>query len=218
MNIAAYIDHTILKPDATEQDIAKLCDEAKNAKFAAVCVPQYYVKSAKEKLLDTTVKVATVIGFPFGYNSTPSKVTEAKNAIEHGADELDIMINLAALKNGNWRYIDTEISNLIRRIRTEKKTMKLIVETGMLTQEEIIQCCNLVRLNHIPFIKTSTGYSSKGANIETVKLMRQHLPENISIKASGGIRTFALAEELIEAGANRIGCSESMKILEESKL
>jgi len=218
MNIASYIDHTILKPTTTEDDIIKLCNEANIYGFAAVCVPPNYVRLAKLQLQDTAVKIATVIGFPFGYSSTRSKIEEIKEAIADGADELDMVINLASVKNGDWDFLDNEIERCTSIVHTSGKVLKLIVESGVLTDAELISCCALVRSNKVDFIKTSTGYAETGATVHAVALMRQHLPSGIFIKASGGIRTFAFAEELISAGANRLGCSASVKILEESKM
>ncbi len=216
MNIAAYIDHTILKPSATEADIIQLCNEAKKALFAAVCVPPYYIRQASELLQGTGIKVATVIGFPFGYNSTLSKIQEIKDAIEAGADELDIVHNIAAVKNGDWEYAAREIAICTQLVHSDEKIIKVIVESGILTDEELLRCCELYGAQHIDFMKTSTGYAETGATVHAVKMMRNHLPASVSIKASGGIRTFAFAQELIDAGANRLGCSASVQIVKES--
>lgn len=217
MNIAGYIDHTVLKPTTTEDDVIKLCNEASIYGFVAVCVPPHYVHFAKLQLQDTAVKIATVIGFPFGYSSTRSKIEEIKEAIADGADELDMVINLAAVKNGDWDFLDNEIERCTSIVHASQKVIKLIVESGELTDAELISCCALVRSNKVDFIKTSTGYASTGATLHAVQLMRQHLPTSIFIKASGGIRSFSFAKELIEAGATRLGCSASVSILEESK-
>ena len=218
MNIAAYIDHTILKPTCTEDDVIALCNEANVYGFAAVCVPPNYVRFAKIQLQDTSVKIATVIGFPFGYSSTRSKIEEIKEAIADGADELDMVINLTAIKNGDWDFLENEAERCTAAVHTSQKLIKLIVESGVLTDAELISCCALVRSHKVDYIKTSTGYAATGATVHAVQLMRQHLPSGIFIKASGGIRSFAFAKELIEAGANRLGCSASVKILEESKI
>lgn len=217
MNIASYIDHTVLKPDTIRQDIRKLCNEALEYQFAAVCVPPYYIRTAKEILKDSPVKTATVIGFPFGYSSTASKIQEVKNALEDGAEELDVVHNLAALKNGDWNYLEKEIGACLKPVKEAGKRIKIIVESGLLNDEELVQCCKLYAGSGVDFIKTSTGYAEKGASVHAVEIMRENLPGNISIKASGGIRSFSFAKELIEAGANRLGCSASIKILEESK-
>jgi deoxyribose-phosphate aldolase len=216
MNIAAYIDHTILKPTTTAADIKKLCNEAAEQHFAAVCVPPYYVADAKKLLDGTEVKVATVIGFPFGYSAVAAKVAEIHEAIKDGADELDMVHNIAALKNGDWSYLEQEITACIAPIHKAGKVIKVIVESGVLTDEELIKCCALYAKQSIDFMKTSTGYAETGATIHAVRLMRAHLPAQIAIKASGGIRNFAFAKELVDAGATRIGCSASIQIVKES--
>lgn len=213
MNIAGYIDHTILKPTTLRSDVETLCGEAVNHSFAAVCVPPNFVSQAKELTQNTTVKTATVIGFPFGYSSIQSKVTEIHQAIKDGADELDIVINISALKNQDWEYLSKEIVSCLQPIRLNRKVVKIIIESGILTDDEIIACCELYARHKVDFMKTSTGYAEKGASVHAVALMRQHLPEDINIKASGGIRTFAFAKELIDAGANRIGASASVAII-----
>ncbi len=216
--VASYIDHTILKPVCTSADINKLCHEAVSYKFAAVCVPPFVVKQAVQLLKGTEVKTATVIGFPMGYSSLDAKITETEEAISDGADELDVVINLIALKNGDWPYLENEMQSIVSLIHKNGRVIKVIVESGILTQNEIIQCCNLYGRLHIDFMKTSTGYAEKGASLSDVELMRKTLPHHIKIKASGGIRHFNFAKELIEAGADRLGCSASLQIVEEEKL
>lgn len=218
MNIASYIDHTVLKPTTSKGDIEKLCTEAKRYQFAAVCVPPYYVGQAHNLLQSTSIKTATVIGFPFGYSSITSKVEEMKKAITDGTDELDMVICLAALRNDDWEYLDSEIKTVMSLINEHHKIVKIIIESGLLGDEEIIRCCKLYAKYQVQFLKTSTGYAEHGASIAAVKLMRKHLPASIQIKAAGGIRSFDFAEELIHAGANRIGCSSSIKIMEESMI
>ena len=217
MNIAAYIDHTILKPTTLTADIDTLCKEANENNMAAVCVPPMFVKQAKSLLQNSDVKVATVIGFPFGYSAVEAKLAEVLLAIVDGADEIDMVINIAALKNNDWQYLAGEINAILPIIRTKKKVIKVIIESGLLSDEEIIKCCDLYGLAGVDFLKTSTGYAETGATVHAVKLMRKHLADTVKIKASGGIRTFNFAKELIEAGADRIGCSSSLKIIEESK-
>ena len=217
MNIATYIDHTILKPTTLTADVKALCKEANENSMAAVCVPPMFIKQAKSLLQNSNVKVATVIGFPFGYSAVESKLAEVLLAIVDGADELDMVINISALKNNDWQYLAGEINAILPIIRTKKKVIKVIIETGLLSDEEIIKCCDLYGLAGVDFLKTSTGYAESGATVHAVKLMRKHLADTVKIKASGGIRTFKFAKELIEAGADRIGCSSSLKIIEESK-
>ena len=213
MPLNKYIDHTILKPTCLVADIEKLCAEAKQYDFAAVCVPPNFVKLAKEKLLGTTVQVATVIGFPFGYSATEAKIAEIILAMVDGADELDVVANISAIKNGDWSAIADEINHIMPIIRSKNKVVKIIIESGVLTDDEIIKCCDIYGIAGIDYLKTSTGYAEKGASVEAVKLFRKHLPDQVQIKASGGIRDYAAAKLMIEAGATRIGCSAGVAIV-----
>jgi deoxyribose-phosphate aldolase len=216
MNIAAFIDHTVLKPTTTQADIKKLCQEAIENSFAAVCVPPLFTKKAKELTQGSTVKVATVIGFPFGYSAIEAKVAETILAIVDGVDELDVVINISAIKNNDWQFLANEINTLMPIIRKHNKVVKIIIESGVLTNDEIIKCCDLYGAAGVDFMKTSTGYAEVGATIEAVTLLRKHLSNAIKIKASGGIKTYTFAKQLIDAGADRLGCSSSVKILAES--
>lgn len=216
MNIAEYIDHTVLKPTTTLQDVEKLCEEASKYQFAAVCVPHLFVKKAKEILGSSSIKVATVIGFPFGYSAIEAKVAEVVLAIIDGADELDVVINISAIKNNDWQFLANEINAILPIIKNKNKIIKVIIESGILTDDEIIKCCDLYGAAGVDFMKTSTGYAEKGASIEAVKLMRKHLADNVLIKASGGIKNFIFAKQLIQAGANRLGCSSSIAIINEA--
>jgi deoxyribose-phosphate aldolase len=211
--IHTYIDHTILKPTCLVSDIHKLCEEAKQYKFAAVCVPPNFVKLAKEYTQGSEVKVATVIGFPFGYSATEAKIAEIILAMLDGADELDVVANISAIKNADWAYIADEINHIMPIVRSKGKTIKIIIESGVLTDDEIIACCDIYGAAGIDFLKTSTGYAEKGASVEAVALFRKHLPDSIQIKASGGIRDYDTAKQMIEAGATRIGCSAGVSIV-----
>ncbi len=214
MQIASYIDHTLLKPTAVESDIVKICQEAAAFGFAAVCIPPPYVSRARALLSPTNVKVATVIGFPFGYSAIEAKVAETVLAIVDEADEIDMVINLIALKNNDWGYLEREIIPLIDICRQKEKILKVIIESGILTDDEIVKCCELYTRHNVHFLKTSTGYAEKGASIDAVKLFRKNLPPSIKIKASGGIRTYDFAKQLIDAGADRLGCSASVAIVQ----
>ncbi len=216
MNIAEYIDHTVLKPTTTIADVEKLCSEALQYQFAAVCVPPLFVKKAKELVGTSTVKVATVIGFPFGYSAIEAKVAEVVLAIIDGADELDVVINISAIKNNDWQFLANEINAILPIVKSKSKLIKIIIESGILTNEEIIKCCDLYGAAGVDFMKTSTGYAEKGATLEAVQLMRKHLADSIRIKASGGIKNYTFAKQLIDAGANRIGCSSSIAIVNEA--
>lgn len=208
--LASSIDHTILKPTTSHIEITKICKEAREYGFAAVCVPPPYVTQA----CGEGVRVATVVGFPFGYSVTPAKLAEVAQALTDGAEELDIVIDLTRLKEGNWVALETEMRAITRVIHGAGRLVKVIIESGLLTDEEIINCCSIYGGLGVDFLKTSTGYAEKGATVEAVRLMRQHLPAGIRIKASGGIRTYAFAKELIEAGADRLGASASVAIVQ----
>jgi len=215
MNVASYIDHTILKPDTLLDDVKKLCSEAIEYKFAAVCVPPPFVNVSKEFTKGTDIKVATVIGFPFGYAATEAKVAEVYRALEDGADELDIVINISDVKNGYWQKIEKEMTQLITPVHENAKIVKVIIESGSLTDAEIIRCCGICAHINADYVKTSTGYAESGATLHAVQLMRANLPSGISIKASGGIRTYEAAKQYIEAGADRIGCSAGVSIIKQ---
>lgn len=215
MDIASFIDHTILKPTTTSQEVKNLCGEAKEYGFAAVCIPPPLVKNAKSYLKETNVKVATVIGFPFGYSNAKAKIFETQQAIEDGADEMDVVINLIALRGQVWDYLESEIKYIVQAIHKNERIVKVIIESGILREEEIIKCCEIYAKAGVDFLKTSTGYAEKGATLEAVQLMRKTLPSSIRIKASGGIRNYQFAKQLIAAGADRIGCSASTTIMNE---
>ncbi|MCF8451113.1 MAG: deoxyribose-phosphate aldolase [Taibaiella sp.] len=215
LNLASYIDHTVLSQTTTASDIDKLCVEASVARFAAVCVPPRFVVGAKKLLRTSNVKLATVIGFPMGYNTTSIKVREIEESLDSGADEADMVIDLCALKSGDWQHLENEIEACCKAVYNSRKIIKVIVESGILTDAELIDCCKLYSNYNIGFMKTSTGFANAGASVHAVSLMRQHLPERIRIKASGGIRTCEFALDLIKAGANRIGTSAGMQIMKE---
>ncbi len=217
MGIEKYIDHTILKPTTTLGEIERVCSEAVKYQFAAVCIPPLFVRKTKEILNNSQIKVATVIGFPFGYNAIEAKVAEIVLAIVDGADELDMVINISAIKNTDWNFIANEINTIIPIIKSKHQIIKVIIESGILTDDEIIKCCDIYGAAGVDFVKTSTGYAETGATVHAVKLIRAHLADSVQIKASGGIRTFEFAKELIEAGATRLGCSSSVQIVKESQ-
>ncbi len=207
MNISPYIDFTLLKADATPDDIRKLCELAAKYQFASVCVPPFYVKQAAEQLADTKVKIATVVGFPMGYAATPAKVEEIKKALDDGADEVDAVINLCAVKSGNWNYVRNDMDSMTTAVHLKGKVIKIIIETGLLSEAEIKKLCELALDINPNFVKTSTGFNGEGATAQGVQLLYKLLAGKIRIKASGGIRTPEDAARLIEAGAARIGTS-----------
>ncbi len=213
--IASKIDHTLLKPTTTEMQIDQLCKEALQYGFAAVCVPPNRVEQAAEKLEGSSVKVATVVGFPLGYNESIVKMLEANTAIESGADEVDIVAHLGAIKEHDWEVAKMDLMIAVNLCRENDVISKIIIETGLLTETEIVKMCEICTELQVDFVKTSTGFNGGGATVEAVRLMRANLPKNIKIKASGGIRTRDFAMQLIEAGADRLGCSGSVGIINE---
>lgn len=216
MGIEKYFDHTLLKPEAKASDIKKLCQEAKDYGFYAVCVNSSYVGKAKEYLGDFDVKIASVIGFPLGASDTETKVFETRNAIKNGATEIDMVINIGYLKDRDIAYVQQDIHSVVRACG-DKVLLKVILETGLLSEEEIILACQVAKEAGADFVKTSTGFLGEGAKVEHIKLMRETVGENMQIKASGGIRDLKKALSLIEAGANRIGASATVSIMEEYK-
>lgn len=216
MSLARYIDHTILKPTTTRSEVGRLCAEAVQYGFAAVCIPPPFVRIARELLSGTPVKVATVVGFPFGYSAVEAKISEILLAIVDGVDELDMVINLIALKNNDWSYLAGEINTILPLVHAKGKVLKVIVESGVLTEEELIRCCTIYGTAGVDFMKTSTGYAEQGATVEAVEIMRKHLPSSVQIKASGGIRTVEFAKALIRAGATRLGSSSGVLLAEQS--
>jgi deoxyribose-phosphate aldolase len=210
--IASLIDHTLLKPTATKQDIVKLCEEAKKYGFFAVCVNPMYVSFCKSLLRDTSVKVCTVVGFPLGATTTAVKVFESKEAIDNGADEIDMVINVSALRSKDYNYVLEDIS-AVREV-TKGKILKVIIETAYLNEEEKIKACELAKEAKADFVKTSTGFAPTGATVEDVSLMRKIVGLEMGVKASGGIRTIKDVLKMIKAGANRIGTSSSVEIIE----
>lgn len=210
---AKYIDHTLLRADATEVEIRKLCHEAIKYNFAAVCVNPCFIDVCKNLLTDTGINIATVIGFPLGANSSNVKFYEAGMAILGGANELDMVINISMLKSGNFSYVEKEISEIVRLADEAKALVKVIIETALLSEEEKIEACRIVSASGAHFIKTSTGFAKIGATVEDVELMRKHCSPQVQIKASGGIKTVDFALKLIEAGATRIGTSSGVELI-----
>ncbi len=213
MNLSPYIDHTLLKQDTSLADIERICREAVEYNFKAVCVPPPFIKRATAILSPSAVKVATVIGFPFGYAATEAKLAETVLAIVDGADELDMVINVIALRMNDWHYLVKETGLVLEVVHARGKLLKVIIESGILTDAEIIQCCTTIGTLGIDYMKTSTGYAEKSATVEAVQLMRKHLPAAVKIKASGGIRTYDFARRLVMAGAERLGCSASVAVV-----
>lgn len=213
MEITSYIDDTNLKVTATTDDITKLCEEAIKYHCASVCVHPYYVRLAHELLKESSVAVTTVVGFPLGMNTVAVKQYEAIEAVNDGADEIDMVINIGALKNKDYDYIKQEIEEV--RDAVDGKVVKVIIETGYLNQEEIIKLTEICNETFVHFIKTSTGFGPRGASLEDIKTIREHKNEVLEIKASGGIKTEEEVLHFIEAGATRIGTSHVKEIMGE---
>lgn len=215
MGINRMIDHTLLKAEASQDQIKKLCQEAKTHDFFSVCVQPTWISLCKEELAGSGVKIATVIGFPLGANTTETKVFEAKDAIEKGADEIDMVINIGALKSGQDQLVEDEIRAIKEAIRDH--ILKVIIETCLLTEDEKIRACQLTLKAGGDYVKTSTGFSTGGAKLEDVKLMKDQVKDRAKVKASGGIRDFATAKKMLEAGAERLGVSAGIAIVEGEK-
>lgn len=210
--IARMIDHTALKPDTTENQIIKLCEEAKEYHFASVCVNPTWVKKSAEQLAGTEVKVCTVIGFPLGANTPEVKAFETDQAIKDGATEVDMVINIGALKDGNNELVERDIKAVVDAAKGRALT-KVIIETCLLTDEEKVRACELAVKAGADYVKTSTGFSTGGATKEDIALMRKTVGPDIGVKASGGVRNAADAEAMIAAGATRIGASAGIEIV-----
>jgi deoxyribose-phosphate aldolase len=208
-----YMDSTLLRSSATQAEIEKLCSDAKEYSFATVCVNPCYVSLANELLKDSDVKVCTVIGFPLGSNTTKIKVEEAKDAIKNGADELDMVINVGVLKDKNYDYIKNEIIEL--RKATENKVLKVIIETCYLDEDEIAVMTKICNETDVDFIKTSTGFGTRGASLEDIEIINKYKDDKLKVKASGGIRTKEDALKYINLGVSRIGTSNAKKMVEE---
>lgn len=211
-NIHQYIEHTNLKPDVTHYDIEQLIDEAKKHSMLAICVPPFWVKKAKRDIGESDIQLVTVIGFPLGYQMTETKLAEIQKAIDDGADELDMVLNISALKaQMNWPKID--IAKCSKLAHEHYKLLKVIIETAYLTDQELELACRWCADAGVDFVKTSTGFAPQGAKVEDIKKMRAVLPSNVGIKASGGIKDYEQAVDLIKAGADRIGTSSGVSIV-----
>jgi len=214
--IASVIDHTLLKPEATHDQITQLCEEAREYGFAAVCVNPTNVKLAAELLKGSPVAVCTVIGFPLGATLPEVKAYEAQQTIHHGATEIDMVINIGALKSEDYELVERDIAAVARTCHDNGAICKVIIEAALLTEEEKITACQLAKKAGSDYVKTSTGFGPGGATVEDVTLMRRVIGPSMGIKAAGGIRTLETAKKMIEAGATRIGTSSSLKIVQEA--
>lgn len=209
------IDHTLLAADATPQKIQKLCQEAREYGFATVCIPLCFVELAARELAGSAVKVCTVVGFPLGHGPTPIKVRETELAVELGADEIDMVLSISALKAGDDEQVYTDILAVVSA--AQGRGVKVILETALLNQDEKIRACQLAERAGAQFVKTSTGFGPSGASLEDVALMRKSVSKKMGVKASGGVRDYLLASKMVEAGANRIGTSSGPIIVEQQR-
>ncbi|MFH1011648.1 MAG: deoxyribose-phosphate aldolase [bacterium] len=217
-DIAHYIDHTLLRPEASEEQIAKLCQEAKDFGFATVCVNPTYVPLAAKLLRDSPVKVCTVVGFPLGTHTPEIKATETRRAVREGAKEIDMVINIGALKSGDDDLVYRDIAAVVEACRDGGAVCKVIIEAALLTDEEKVRACQAAKRARADFVKTSTGFGPGGATPHDVALMAETVRgTSIGVKAAGGIRTFADVKKMLEAGATRIGASASIEIMKEAR-
>ncbi|HEX9921122.1 MAG TPA: deoxyribose-phosphate aldolase [Anaerolineae bacterium] len=210
------IDHTLLKPDATVQEISQLCHEAMLYNFASVCINPTHVKLAAQLLQNSDVKVCTVIGFPLGATSTEAKVFETEQALRDGATEIDMVINIGALKGGDDALVEHDVAAVVQAVHRGRAICKVIIETALLNEEEKIRACLLAKKAGADFVKTSTGFSSGGATIEDVLLMRRTVGPRLGVKAAGGVKNLTDARNMVAAGATRIGASAGVKIVKEA--
>lgn len=215
LKIEQYIDHTLLKPEATPAEISKLCEEAKEFHFASVCVNPTFVKQCAQALRGTDVAVCTVVGFPLGAHTTATKVFETRDALANGATELDMVINLGALKAKQDDLVRRDIRGVVETAHCEEATVKVIIECALLTHDERVRACELAKEAGADFVKTSTGFSARGASVADVIFMRRTVGDTMGVKAAGGIKTFKQALAMIDAGATRIGASASVAIMRE---
>ncbi|NMB09303.1 MAG: deoxyribose-phosphate aldolase [Tissierellia bacterium] len=216
MDINNYIDHTLLKSDASREEIEDICDEAMAYKFKAVCVNSSWTSLVFEKLKYVDVEVCTVVGFPLGAMSKEAKIFEAKDAIKNGASEIDMVLNIGKLKDKEYEYVEDEIRK-VKEVIGKDTILKVIIETSLLDDEEKKIACEIIENAGADFVKTSTGFSTSGAKVEDIKLIREEVKDRLKIKASGGIKTYEEAVEMINAGANRIGTSNGVKIIKNNK-
>jgi deoxyribose-phosphate aldolase len=217
-SIAGLIDHTLLKPGATEKDIHRICKEGKTFRFAAVCVHPVYVRFAAARLKSTPVSVCTVVGFPSGAHLTDVKILEAKLAVKQGATEIDMVLNIGHVKSRQWKHVEQEVRAVVELCRKYQVLVKVILETSLLTREEKIESCRVICRAGADFVKTSTGFGPAGATVEDVSLLNEVVSgTNVKVKAAGGIRSYPQALEMIKAGADRIGTSNGVGIVEEER-
>jgi len=216
MILTEHIDHTCVKPDTTIGMIEQLCQEAIEYKFTTVCVPPLFVKNVKAFTAITDIKAAAVIGFPFGFSAIEAKIAEIVLAIIEGVDEIEMVINTAAVKNNDWQFLANEINTVMSVVKSKTKKMTVILETGLMTDEEIIRCCDIYGAAGVDFVKAGTGTIENALVAEQVKLIRKHLAETVHLKVATGIKNYNDAKNLFSAGTNRLSCNNSLTLLQEA--
>ena len=215
--LSGYLDHTLLKPDLTAAQVQEGCQHTIDHQFAGICLPPVYVKHANEQLNGYKAKVVTVIGFPLGYQKIGTKTEEARLALDDGADEVDMVLNISAFKSGLISYVNEDIDSIVQLTHFNNKLVKVIIETALLSEQEIIEACRICANNKVDYVKTCTGFNGGQASTQDVQLMHEHLPVRTKIKASGGIKDTATAWSLIESGADRLGTSSSLSLVAHAK-
>ena len=216
MILTEHIDHACLKPDTTINDVEQLCKEAVEYKFGTVCVPPLFVKKARSFTAETGINTATVIGFPFGYSAIEAKIAEIVLAIIDGADELEVVINTSAVKNNDWQFLASEINNIMPVTRSKGKKITVILETGLMTNVEIITACDMYGTAGVDFVRAGTGTMENVLIAEQVKLIRKHLAETVQVKVAADVKNYSDAQKIFNAGANRLSCNNSLKLLQEA--
>ena len=211
-----FIEHTVLKPETTQSDVRKVCEEAIKYQFAGICVPPLYMRDSRRILGDgSKIKLATAIGFPMGYSAIAAKIEEIKRAIDEGADEIDAVINISAVKSGAWTHVEHDIDSLARATHMRGRTLKLVLECGFLSEEDIIKLCQLAKREKVEYLSTGTGFLGHPATTAMIQMLKKHADPSIKIKAAGGIRTSSTAKELIDAGADRLASSSAIDLVKK---
>lgn len=213
MNLSAYISHSILKADTSLADVEKVCKEALKHDFKSICIPPFYIKKAKEFLASSNIKISTVIGFPFGYSAIEAKIAEIVLAIIDGVDEIEVTANTSAIKNNDYNFIANELNTILPIVRSKNKFLKIIIESGSLTNDELKKCCDIYGAAGIDYLKTSTGFGEKNTSLNAIHFIRKHLADAVKLEAGYNKITHAFAEGLIKEGVDRLCCSNSLELV-----
>lgn len=213
LNLSPFISHSILKADTSLAEVEKVCNEALQHDFKSICIPPFYIKKAKEFLINSNIKISTVIGFPFGYSAIEAKIAEIVLAIIDGVDEIEITANISAIKNNDYTFIANELNTILPIVRSKNKILKVIVESGSLTNDELKKCCDIYGAAGIDYLKTSTGFGEKNTSLNSIQLIRQHLADAVKLEAGYNKITHSFAESLIKEGVDRLCCSNSIDLI-----